>query len=184
MDFSKKENRQLVGKHFKNIFHNFIMEAVKKVGKENFSYMDMKLVSDAMIFEIPKNIELRELPPQIKKALKFAVAVMEPNKNKRDELLKNFFKLGTGATGATVLTASLLTKAGLMATIKAALFGGLAIGIGPIAGTVCGLGLLVATVHMHINQMTPEEKIAKCIEVVDAGVDDWIEKGCNENISL
>lgn len=184
MNFSKKENRQLVGKNLKNIFHNFIMEAVKKVGIKKFSYMDMKLVADAMTFEIPKTIELRELPPQVKKALKFAVAVMEPNKNKRDELLKNFLKLGTGATGATVLTASFLTKAGLIATIKAALFGGLAIGVAPIAGTVCGLSLIVAAFHMHITQMTPEEKIAECIEVVDAGIDDWIENGCNENLSL
>lgn len=181
MDFNKKENRQVVGAKLKNIFDHMITEIVGMVGEENFSYMDMKKISETMCSNVPDKVGLKHLPQQVKIALEVAISVMDPNKNRKEKNLKNILSLGTGATGATVATASVLTKAGAIATLKAAVFGGLAIGTLPIAGAIGGISLIAAAIYIHKSEMTPKEKIVKCIDAVNAGVNDWIENGCNEN---
>ena len=184
MDFNKKENRQIVGVKLKNIFDDEIVSIVGLVSADKFSYMDMKKISDTMHSDVPSKVGLKYLPPQVKMALRVAVSVMDPNQNRKEKNLKDILSLCTGAAGATVTTASVLTKAGAIATAKAAVVGGLAIGTLPIAGAIGGISLIAAAIYMHKNEMTPKEKIVKCIEAVAAGIDDWIEKGCNENISL
>jgi len=165
----------------KAVFNQLWDESVQR-NKKTLPYRDMTRIADALKHEGPIILKLETLPVQIEAGLEFAISSVNPNKASTQTNLKHGISLLTGGGGLALAAIFLgqLVNPGAWAVVVTLFIGGVAGGPLAIIGVTCGVVAVTGSIYAAFRKMSPQERAIKAHEFVMKGIDNWIEKGGNE----
>lgn len=151
--------------------------------KEFLSYRDMTRIADAIRAEGPGILGLKTLPPQIDGGLYLAVSVVDPNKARIKENIKKSYSALGGFSGAALIMTCLgqILNPGVWASIAVFFAGGSAAGTLAPIGIAAGIAVLVGSVYLATQKMSPKERAVKSHDIFMRSIDAWMKNGDKQN---
>lgn len=146
---------------------------------EFVSYRDMVRIADAIRTEGPGILRVKKLPKRIDSGLYFAVSIADPNKARIKENIKKGYSTFGGMSGVALIAVCLgqVLNPGVWASVAVLFTGGIAAGPWAPIGIAAGIALLVGSVYIAVQKMSPIERAVKSHDIFMRSIDEWIKKG-------